>query len=71
VSQCEQPCLAMWPLPRQGNTTLLQCVLMDNNVRRDISMTDTVTLSFFPLITPPLASIKGSVGQPLQGLDSR
>jgi hypothetical protein len=44
---------------------------MDSDVREDISVIDTVTLIFFPLITPPLAFIKGRRGQPLQGLDSR
>jgi hypothetical protein len=44
---------------------------MDSDAREDISVTDTITRIFFPLVTPPLASIKGRGGQPLQGLDKR
>jgi hypothetical protein len=41
---------------------------MDSDTREDISGTDVVTLIFFPLVAPPLASIKGRGGQLSQGL---
>jgi hypothetical protein len=68
--QNEQSNPATRRLPQLGVTTRLQCVLTDNDVRRDVPATKHCTFLTSPC-APPLATIKGRGGQWLQGLDLR
>jgi hypothetical protein len=69
ASRSDQPCPATWRLPRPSDTALLQCVLTDSDARRDVPVTKHCNSYFLSPCAPPLASIKGRGGQPLQGLD--
>jgi hypothetical protein len=56
-------------LRRPSRATPLQCVLTDSDARRDIPATEHCTSFPLPPYAPPLVTIKGRGGQPLQGLD--
>jgi hypothetical protein len=65
VSRSEQPDPATWRHPRQDTKTKLQCILTDDDIRRDVPVVRRCS-SFFPsLCAPPLVTIKGREGQTL------